>query len=400
MVRTYGQMPRTLFKSPHPTAQLNNIPTEKCRSVLSFVKGLRWGCYTGSPEQLDPRVCCIYQQFDVTFSTLMSLSNTNVIYAFSPGHNVMQGSEQDTMNIIQWKQTDGIVRIKPLRDSEMYEHQPLTYNHHIDEITTCGTDPNCNQLWFGHQSGRITVYQCNSNASQTKYNKNRQYQHFSSTFNKLSYNSAIRKISVKFANELDSTGRSNSADTNSLKWKDPVVLVRHTNTITGIHISKEFRIVVTVSNDGFAVIWDANNLQYVRSIQKPSICKGPITLVTVSPTLGDIVTVHTMRDGLRPVEDDRFSECCEATENIDDFVNVTADINGRSLMRVHTINAKYISHITLPEKILSVCYSSIKEGTGVNVIATGLENGIIRLWSSWDLTLVREFMVSTYDVIR
>lgn len=399
MVRTYGQMPKVLFKSPHPTAQsinlANNIDTVP---VLKHIKGLRWGCYTGSLELSDPHVCSIYQQFDVNLSHLMALPNTNVIYAFSAGHNVMQGSEADTMNIIQWKQTDGIVRIKPLRDGEYFDKKPLTYNHHIDEITACGTDSNFNQLWFGHESGRITVYQCNNTSTQSKYQKNF---HLSAPFNRFSHNSALRKLSMKFSNfSSESECDSINGSSDMLKWKDPVILIRHTNTVTGIHISKEFKIAVSIANDGYAIIWDANNLNFVRSIQRPTICKSPISLVTVSPTLGDIVTVHDLfRDG-QGYEEDRYSECCEATENIDDFVNVTVDMNGKSLLRMHTINAKYISHITIPEKIFSVCYSYIKEGSGVNVIATGLENGIIRLWSSYDLSMIREFMVSTYDVLR
>lgn len=401
MVRTYGQMPKQLFKSSHPSAQSIHIGNDNYPRVLPNINGLHWGCYTGSPELPDPRACCLYQQFEVNFTTLMSLPNTNCIYAFSQGHNVMQGSEPDTMNIIQWQKKDGVIRIKPLRDSELYEHQPLTYNHHIDEITSCGTDANCNQLWFGHVSGRITVYQCIM-----KQASKRSSQSFSTSFSRQSHNSAFRKLSLKFPgmhnseNDLDGGRRGNSADARSLQWKDPVILVRHTNTVTGIHICKEFKIVVSVSNDGFAVIWDANHLQYVRSIQRSSICKGPISLVTVSPTLGDIVTVHSMRDGPQ-IEDDQYSDCYEATEAIDDgFVNVAVDTNAKSLIRLHTINARYLAHGTIPEKILSVCYSSEKEGVGVNVIATGLENGIIRLWSSWDLTLVREFLVSTFDVIR
>lgn len=399
MVRTYGQMPKTLFKSPHPAAQsIHPSHSSDIPPVLKHIKGLRWGIFTGSPEIPDPHVCCLYQQFDVTLSTLMALPNTNVIYAFSAGHNVMQGNEPDTMNIIQWNQFDGIVRIKPLRDSEFFDQKPLTFNHQIDAITACGTDPNFNQLWFGHQSGRITVYQCNTYTN-SKYNKNF---HLSSSFNRFSHNSALRKISLKFSNfngEHDTDSCSGASD--SLKWKDPVILVRHTNTVTGIHISKEFKIVVSVANDGYAVIWDANSLNFVRSIQRPTICKSPISLVTISPTMGDIVTVHDLfRDGEGYNDDDQCSECCEASENIDDFVNVAVDMNGKSLLRLHTINAKYVSHITTSERILSICFSYIKEGTGVNAIATGLENGIIRLWSSHDLSLVREFMVSTYDVLR
>lgn len=92
--------------------------------------------------------------------------------------------------------------------------------------------------------------------------------------------------------------------------------------------------------------------------------------------------------------------CFEATESIDDFVNVPIDLNGKSLMRLHTLNAKYVSHVIVPEQVLSLCYSYVKEGTGINVIATGFEGGIIRLWSGWDLQLVKEIHVGKTDVVR
>ena len=37
----------------------------------------------------------------------------------------------------------------------------------------------------------------------------------------------------------------------------------------------------------------------------------------------------------------------------------------------------------------SVCFSNMPEGLNVNVIAVGLSNGNICLWSTWDLTLLR-----------
>lgn len=44
----------------------------------------------------------------------------------------------------------------------------------------------------------------------------------------------------------------------SISWREPVVLVCHTNEVTGIALSKEFKIAVSVSADGQAVIWDTN----------------------------------------------------------------------------------------------------------------------------------------------
>lgn len=87
-------------------------------------------------------------------------------------------------------------------------------------------------------------------------------------------------------------------------------------------------------------------------------------------------------------------------ENLDDFVNVAMNYNGQSIMRLHSVNGKYVSHNIQEERMLCACYSYIKEGVGVNVIATGFEGGIVKLWSSWDLSLIREIIVSQLDVLR
>lgn len=142
----------------------------------------------------------------------------------------------------------------------------------------------------------------------------------------------------------------------------------------------------------------------MRCIQRASICNAPVTLVTISSTLGDIVTVHSIdaqqSQSSAENEDDlqaattTSADCLEATESIDDdFVNVPIDLTGKSLMRLHTINAKYVNHVIDSDAIRACTFSSIKEGTGINVIATGYADGIVRLWSSWDLTLVKEIHV-------
>lgn len=61
-------------------------------------------------------------------------------------------------------------------------------------------------------------------------------------------------------------------------------------------------------------------------------------------------------------------------------------------MKVFTINARAVGSILSKTKITAVCYSNAPEGVSVNVIATGLDNGVIRLWSSWNLKLVREII--------
>lgn len=412
MVRTYGQMPRQLFVQPHSPALVplkNGVP-DQMSHISSHVKGLRWGVFTGSPQLSEPVLVQQYPSNEETsFKRIFSFPRTNVCYALPEGCNVMQGSEPDTMNVVMWNAPDGIVRTRPLNEELITTLQalPLLAVTPDDPITCCGSDPNSDQLWFGHRSGRVMVHQWISViATQQKFNKSRFIQH-SSAFNLSSYNSAFRRF-VK--DHSDSTQSISSFAAS--KWKEPVVLIHHTDQVSAIAISDEFKIAVTVGRDGNAAIWDTNTLEYVRSLGRPSICPtAPVVLVTISPTLGDIVTVHSLEDARSSEIPIASDDCLEATEDeehilednaldeeLDDFVTVPLNLGkSKCVMRLHTVNAKYVCHLVDSDAIRCVGYSAVKEGTGVNVIATGYAGGIVRLWSSWDLTLVREIHSSGFD---
>ncbi|XP_037048186.1 lysosomal-trafficking regulator isoform X2 [Bradysia coprophila] len=414
MVRTYGQMPRQLLTTPHPSSSLLKSPRPSIRLHNFPVKGLSWGTFTGSPELSEPEMVRFYEQYDLEFSSLVSLVDTNVLYGLADRCNIMQGNESDTINLISWNGGDGIIGIRPLCD-ESSATKPLIRECNYDRVSCCGTDPQSNQLWLGHKSGRISVYQCLS-SSHSKLNKSRL---LNSSISRLSYNSVFQKMSSKggktesivdadsvchlLLHSIEIANLPELQNESANKWKEVVVLIKHTNEVTQITISNQFKVVVSVAKDGLAAIWDLNNLQFIRSIAPPSICKAPIYLTAVSPTLGDIITIHIIDTNAPNASDDdpdATNECLEATETIaDDFVTVPTEMNGKSLMRLHTINAKYITHISITEPIKCVSYSFIKEGTGINAIATGFDGGIVRLWSSWDLTLIKEINVGQGNVL-
>ncbi|KAJ6646111.1 Lysosomal-trafficking regulator [Pseudolycoriella hygida] len=347
MVRTYGQMPRQLFTFPHPPSSLSKM-LHGSKLHKFPVKGLRWGTYTGSPALSEPTLVHFYEQYDFVFASLVALVDTNVLYGLPEQSNIMQGNESDTFNMISWGDNEQIIGIRSLCD-EHKATKPLIRVCNIDRVSCCGTDPQSNQLWLGHTSGRICVYQCLGTLDRIeRLNRSRL---LNSSVSRLSYNSAFRKMSSKvFQNKF-----------------------------------LQFR------------------LQFIRSIDRSTVCKAPIVLAAVSPTLGDIVTIHTI-DSEDPHDsaEDLYAadECLEVTEDgDDDFVNVPMETNGKSFMRLHTINAKYVTHISIKERVKCVSYSFIKEGTGINVIATGFDEGIVRLWSSWDLMLVKEINIGNADVV-
>lgn len=79
-----------------------------------------------------------------------------------------------------------------------------------------------------------------------------------------------------------------------------------------------------------------------------------IHLLCISETLGDVAITYEI----------------PRLEN-----NATAD---RSELRVYTINARAVGSISSKKRVTALCYSSAPEGISINVIATGLDNGIIR----------------------
>lgn len=68
------------------------------------------------------------------------------------------------------------------------------------------------------------------------------------------------------------------------------------------------------------------------------------------------------------------------------FKIISIILDAGSFLKVHTINGDIVGTVKLVENITAVCYSTAPEGTSVNVIATGLDNGIIQyvFFFPWD----------------
>ncbi|XP_019382698.1 PREDICTED: lysosomal-trafficking regulator isoform X1 [Gavialis gangeticus] len=151
-----------------------------------------------------------------------------------------------------------------------------------------------------------------------------------------------------------------SSTPSEIEVESQVHLYGHTAEITSLFVCKPYSIMISVSEDGTCVIWDLNRLCYVQSLAGH---KSPVTAVSASETTGDIATV------------------CDS-------------VGGGSDLRLWTVNGDLVGHVHCRESICSVAFSNQPEGVSVNVIAGGLENGVVRLWSTWDLKPVREITFS------
>lgn len=152
------------------------------------------------------------------------------------------------------------------------------------------------------------------------------------------------------------------------------LLTGHRSSISSISINKNYNIALSSDLEGVCILWDMSKLQYIRTIIKGNNVWGPAKLTYISDTLGDLAIVSY-----------RFEGGKVSSSQLSVFT-----INGRSVGELHT--SDHEPYIT------SLCYSTCPEGLSINVIATGLSNGAIKLWSSWDLTLVRKIKLHQVDI--
>ncbi|XP_045393208.1 lysosomal-trafficking regulator isoform X4 [Lemur catta] len=342
MIKTYGQTPRQLFHTAHasrPGAKLNiegELPAavgllvqfafretrEQVKEVtypspLSWIKGLKWGEYVGSPSAPVP-VVCFSQPHGERFGSLQALPTRAICglsrnfcllmtYSKEQGVRSMNSTDIQWSAILSWGYADNILRLKS-KQSE----PPINFIQSSQQyqVTSCAWVPDSCQLFTGSKCGVITAY----------------------------------------------TNRFTSSTPSEIEMETQIHLYGHTEEITSLFVCKPYSILISVSRDGTCIVWDLNRLCYVQSLAGH---KSPVTAVSASETSGDIATV------------------CDSA-------------GGGSDLRLWTVNGDLVGHVHCREIICSVAFSNQPEGISINVIAGGLENGIVRLWSTWDLKPVRE----------
>lgn len=114
-----------------------------------------------------------------------------------------------------------------------------------------------------------------------------------------------------------------------------------------------------------------------------------MTAVSASETTGDIATVCDSGDASLSSPQLLLSIILVPgfvpLDAIDDCPSFAAPVGGGSDLRLWTVNGDLIGHVHCREIICSVAFSNQPEGVSVNVIAGGLENGVVR-WA-WPPTL-------------
>ncbi|XP_040577094.1 uncharacterized protein mv isoform X2 [Lepeophtheirus salmonis] len=151
-------------------------------------------------------------------------------------------------------------------------------------------------------------------------------------------------------------------ETLSLKHLGVLKLYAQSSAITNLEICSEFGLVISASKDGVLIFWDIKKRSFIRSL---TISESDIKFLRMSKTCGDLAIISQI---------DKFS----------------------SKLILTTINGHRVESKILEPQVTALCISSVSEGVSVNTIATGHASGLIRLWSSWDLSPMRDISTSQY----
>lgn len=160
MVRTYGQTPRQLFRTPHPLVIQSLVSSSsQMIPVLPDVKGLKWGNYVGSPIEYGPRVAWKQTSKDHTITASLLPLATNDVFALpvattcliryskekggyfmiKPLFYLIIISGLSLINsttiraaLVSWGHSDGLLRVKIKKDQPS---EPLMFVSHLNPVS-------------------------------------------------------------------------------------------------------------------------------------------------------------------------------------------------------------------------------------------------------------------------
>ncbi|XP_063626824.1 lysosomal-trafficking regulator [Cydia splendana] len=331
MVRTYGQAPRQLLRAPHPHRASDLAPTtDRQPQVWAGVEGARWGRYCGSPALGAPRVALRRALGGARLAPLPERAHAaaaapphNALLALPADHgDVSTNSSGDTcLALLSWGHSDGVVRLKRRRDAPLEPVLRVTPLDQITAVATSCTSASC-PVVIGHASGRVLVLRPRRGGG-----------------------AALRARSL--------------------------ALHAHDAHVSDVAVCVPAGLLVTASVDGKIVLWDLNKLTYIRTL--PNRDMLPVTHVAISETLCDVASVHDVTaptTSTPTADDDSYEKDAE---------------NYKSLIRVHTVNGRFVGSVKVAERVTCICYSNAPEGVSVNAIACGDRSGAVRFYSAWDL---------------
>ncbi|KRY01861.1 Lysosomal-trafficking regulator [Trichinella pseudospiralis] len=360
MVKTFGQLPLQLFTKPHPTRTVSSnndssgtvsATATAAATEYSFcpARGLRWGNYVGSPEGQAPRL--IYTQavidapsslahvFILPCGSLVFVPEKVALVAVYPCK--LYSSRTSSSNVRQQIRTRASALILSLRfdfaDCAIklkFEHLPSSAGHISQSSVSEWIDI---MLAYDFQ---VTAYSSFVETAVFCFGTD------------LGTVKVARLKGSYFQNEMQQPQNMQTSCT-VLK-----TLYGHSASVSTVTLSTQHGIIVSGSVAGELFVWDLNRLCFVRKLTGH---EGTLSLCAISSS---------------------SSSSC-------DIVSVSDEDVGSELM-LHTVNGRLVGRIHSNVTICSLALSNLAEGVSINCIATGLQNGVIRIWDRWKLSLIQE----------
>lgn len=254
MIRTFGQMPKQLFKHAHPQIGQNtsaNVLPSNSPNANCEVGSLKWGSFVGSPSEPEPVV--LFKKVNSTLRGSLVPLKTDDIFGLPPNscllvsYNTFKKAVNATyvssLAILSWKHCDGLIRVRDRRNRTSAPFIGLP----LDGIALCATLSSYELLFVAYISGKIAVYSVRPPFDLTH---------------------GLRSLEMPIAH-----------------------LYGHTCPITCLILNREFRIAISADADGKCILWDLNSLEFVRKLTHQH--EYAVDVIAISPTLGDIATVST-----------------------------------------------------------------------------------------------------------
>ncbi|XP_033625094.1 lysosomal-trafficking regulator-like isoform X2 [Asterias rubens] len=409
MIKTYGQTPKQLFVNYHPprieadifpdnfgmgtvgilvglsqrqqTMKANASPDASVWGPVNTVKGMKWGNYLGSASSQDP-VIRFQKQYPVPLDYLNPLPTGDVcavaqhlclllMYSKEKGVSSMNAVDIKWSGIISWGHADGVLRVHTKRKALLllclvlllcsFDLVGVSSMNAVD-IKWSGI------ISWGHADGVLRVH--------TKRKALPINLLHTTPTDKISCCSSISDCRLLFTGSVSGVIAAYPTRYNPDKQCNievvgaAVRLFGHTARIISLCVCRPYSIMVSAGEDGLCIIWDLNRLCYVRSLCDDTGTGhlDSITAVTVSDVSGDIATASN--------SDDRGSE-----------------------VRLWTVNASLVTKRVCDSSVHCLTFSNAPEGIAVNSLVAGCEDGVIRFWSSIDLTPVRVIVTKSHTPI-
>uniref|UniRef100_A0A1I8HBZ6 PH domain-containing protein n=1 Tax=Macrostomum lignano TaxID=282301 RepID=A0A1I8HBZ6_9PLAT len=313
MIKTYGQTPKQLFRSPHQPP----VAAAPRSGRVPGAFGVRFGNYCGSPDcQAPPQVRC---RDGASWGRPLVLKPSPVgpsapeVLGLCPGTCALAGGQLlvgAADNVFRWRPAPTSASASAGAGQALGAPPPDWLGDRVTAAAACGW-----RVFCGLRSGLLRVFSVAA----------------SSTGSAAPASSSASGARGRAGGRIDWLGEA------------PVPLLGHRSAVTAAHACPEFALLATGDAAGRVLLWDTNQVAYVRCL-RPS--GPPVAALTASPTLADVAVLGQLT--------------------------------------VYTANGALVGSVSSGggggggDRITCAVYSSLPEGRFINCLAVGLSSGCVR----------------------